>query len=330
MRRRDFINLLGGAAAAYWHAPLTSVHAQQPQPPLIGIFNAASAAATAPYYEAFRGSMRSLGYVEGRNVRYEYRFADGFLERLPALASSLVRLNPQVIVSAPVSANLAIRNATRTIPIVMASGADPVSFGLVANLSEPGGNVTGLMNFADEIAAKQLDLMRELLPQLSRVAVLVNVANPLYLPRWRETQAAAAKVSIGLVRVELRGPEELEQAFARFTHAGAEALLVPLDTTFATFRGRIAELAARSRLPAIFSNRLSVEAGGLIGYGPDPVENYRRAATFVDKILKGAKPADLPIERPTKIELVINLKTAAALGLEVPPALLARADHVIK
>ena len=329
MRRRDFVNLLGGAAAAYWHAPLTSVHAQR-SPPLIGIFNAASAASTAPYYEAFRGAMRGLGYVEGKNVRYEYRFADGFLERLPALASALVRLNPKVIVSAPVSANLAIANATRTIPIVMATSADPVSYGLVASLSEPGGNVTGLMNFVEEIAAKQLGLMHELLPQLSRVAVLLNVANPIYLPQWRETQAAAAKASINLIRFELRGPEELEQAFARFTRARAEVLLVPPDTTFATFRRRIADLAIQSRLPAIFSHRLAVEAGGLIGYGPDPVENYRRAATFVDKILKGAKPADLPIERPTKIALVINLKTAKALGVEVPPALLARADEVIK
>ncbi len=329
MRRRDFVNLLGGAAAAYWHAPLTSVQAQ-PLPPLVAIFNASSAASTAPYYDAFRGAMRALGYVEGQNIRYEYRFADGFLERLPALASALVRLDPKVIVSAPVSANLAIANATRTIPIVMATSADPVSFGLVASISAPGGNVTGLMSFAEEIAAKQLDLMRELLPQLSRVAVLVNVANPLYLPQWREVQAAAAKASISLVRFELRGPEELERAFARFTQARAEALLVPPDTTFATFRRRIADLAIQSRLPAIFSHRLAVETGGLIGYGPDPVENYRRAAIFVDKILKGALPRNLPIERPTKIELVINLKTAKALGIEIPPPLLARADEVIK
>ena len=196
--------------------------------------------------------------MSATNTASPTAFLSGFLRSHPHWSE----LNPQVIVSAPVSANLAIRNATRTIPIVMASGADPVSFGLVASLSEPGGNVTGLMNFADEIAAKQLDLMRELLPQLSRVAVLVNVANPLYLPRWRETQAAAAKASIGLVRVELRGPEELEQAFARFTHAGAEALLVPLDTTFATFRGRIAELAAgrgfRRFFPTVCRSRPAV------------------------------------------------------------------------
>jgi ABC-type uncharacterized transport system substrate-binding protein len=328
MRRRDFIRLLYGAAATYWGIPPVAARAQPPT--LIGIFNAASAASTAPHYAAFRGAMRALGYVEGRNVRYEYRFADGFLERLPSLAASLVKLKPKIIVSSPVSANLAISHATRTIPIVMATSADPVSFGLVASLSEPGGNITGLMSFAEEIAAKQLDLIRELLSQLSRVAVLVNVANPLYLPQWRETQAAAAKASINLIRFEFRGPEELEQAFARFVQARAEALLVPPDTTFATYRRRIAELAAQSRLPAIFSNRLAVEAGGLIGYGPNPVENYRRAAIFVDKILKGARPANLPIERPTKIELAINLKTAKTLGLEIPPALLARADEVIK
>jgi putative ABC transport system substrate-binding protein len=325
MRRRDFVTLLGGAAA--W--PL-AVRAQPASPVLIGIFNAASAVSTAPYYEAFRSAMHRLGHVEGRNVRYEYRFADGFLDRLPALAAELVSLNPSIIVSAPVPANLAARKATSTIPIVMATGADPVGFGLVESLARPGGNVTGLTNFAEELASKQLDIMRELLPRLTRVAALVNISNPLHVPQWRETQAAAARASVTLVPFEIRSSDQLEAAFAAFTQAQAEALLVPPDVTFATHRRRIAELAAKSRLPAIYFARQYVTDGGLMSYGPDPVENYRRAATFVDKILKGAKPADLPVERPTKIDLVINLKAAKALGLEIPPMLLARADEVIE
>jgi putative ABC transport system substrate-binding protein len=324
-RRRDFITLLGAAAA--W--PL-AVRAEQSTPVLIGIFNAASAASTKPHYEAFFGAMRQFGYVEGRNVRYEYRFADGFLDRLPALAAELVKLNPTVIVSAPVPANLAVHKATSTIPIVMASGADPVGFGLVKSLARPGGNVTGLTNFAEELASKQLDLVRELLPRLSRVAALVNVTNPLHVPQWRETQAAAARASLTLVPFEFHSPDDFEPAFALFVRERADALMVPPDTTFTSHRVRIAELAAKARLPTIYFARQSVEAGGLMSYGPNPVENYRRAATFVDKILKGAKPADLPIERPTKIDLVINLKTAKALGLEIPPLLLARADEVIE
>jgi putative ABC transport system substrate-binding protein len=190
--------------------------------------------------------------------------------------------------------------------------------------------VTGLTNFAEELASKQLDVMRELLPRLARVASLVNVANPLHVPQWRETQAAAAKAAITLVPFELRNPDQLEEAFAVFARERADALLVPPDVTFATYRRRIAELAAAARLPTIYFTRQHVEDGGLMCYGPNPVDNYRRAAVYVDKILKGARPADLPVERPTRIELVINLKTAKALGLDIPPTLLARADEVIE
>ena len=303
---------------------------QQSQPPLIAILQAGSAAATTAYQEAFRAGMRERGYVEGRSIRFEYRFADGVLDRLPSLAAELVRLNPAVIVSAPVPANLAARDSTSTIPIVMASGADPVGFGLVKSLSSPGGNVTGLTNFAEELASKQLDLMREMLPRLARVAALVNVDNPLHVPQWRETQAAAARAAIELVPFDFRSVDQLEAAFAVFVKAKADALLVPPDVTFLTHRRRIIELAAAARLPAIYYTRWQTRDGGLMSYGPDQSENYRRAATYVDKILKGAKPADLPIERPTKIELVINLKTAKALGLTVPPTILARADEVIE
>jgi putative tryptophan/tyrosine transport system substrate-binding protein len=325
MRRRTFIAIAGAAVVwPHW------LRAQQRDVPVIGVLNASSAEAASQNYEALRGAMQQLGYNEGRNVRFEYRFADGILDRLPRLAEELVQLKVDVIVSAPVPANLAARKATSTIPIVMASGADPVGFGLVESLSRPGGNVTGLTNFAEELASKQLDLMRELLPRLARVAVLVNVANPLHVPQLRETEAAAAAASLTLVPFELRTADQLEEAFAVFVRERADALLVPPDTTFNTHRARIAKLAADARLPAIYFPRRAVEDGGLMSYGPDPNENYRRAATYVDRILKGAKPGDLPIQRPTKIELTINLKTAKALGLSVPVNLLARADHVIE
>jgi putative ABC transport system substrate-binding protein len=326
MRRREFISILGGAAM---FVPL-SAWAQQSQLPLIGILNAASAESTASSYEAFRAELRQLGYVEGRNIRFEYRYGDGFLDRLPALAEELVRLDPRVIVSGPLPANLAVRKATATIPIVMATGADPVGFGLVQSLSRPGGSVTGLANFAEELASKQIDVIRELLPRLSRVAALINVENPLHVPQLREMQAAAAKASLALVHFEFRFPADLERAFAEFSDAKAEALLVPPDTTFSTNRARIAELAAKAHLPAIYGDRRAVESGGLLSYGPNVVENYRRSAGYVDKILKGAKPADLPVEQPTKIELVINLNTAKALDMTVPLSLLNRADEVIE
>ena len=326
LKRREFIALLGGGAVVW---PLQA-SAQQSSLALIGLLNAGAATTLKREIDAFCDGLRNLGYIEGRNIRFEYRFADGYLDRLPTLAAELVRLNPNVVVSSPVPANLAIAKLTSTIPIVMASGADPVGFGLVKSLSHPGGNVTGLTNFAEELASKQIDLMRELLPGLARLAALVNVANPLHVPQWRETQAAAAQAAIALVPFELRSPDQLEEAFARFARERADALIVPPDVTFTTHRRRIANLALGARLPTIFFVRQSVEDGGLMSYGPNQVENYRRAATYVDKILKGAKPQDLPIERPTNFDLIINLTTAKALGLDVPATLLARADEVIE
>jgi ABC-type uncharacterized transport system substrate-binding protein len=307
MKRREFITLAAGAAAAMSSKPLS---AQQVPLVVIGVLHANSEAVTSKQLGAFKASLRQLGYVEGRNIRFEHRFADGYLDRLPDLAAELVQMNPRLI--------------------VMADGADPVGFGLVQSLSSPGGNVTGLTNFAEDLAAKQLDVMRELLPRLARVAVLINITNPLHLPQWRETQSAAARAAVALVPFEIRSPDQLPQAFTAFTQAKAEALLVPPDATFGTHRQRIAELAIAARLPAIFFSSASVEDGGLMSYGPDPEENYRRAAIFVDKILKGAKPADLPVERPTKFELAINLKTAKALGIDIPATLLGRADEVIE
>lgn len=324
MRRRDFITGIAGLAAAW---PLG---ARAQNIPLIGYLHAGSAASNKEQQDAFRSGMTELGYVEGRNIRYEIRFADGQIDRLPGLAEELVRLNPAVIVSSPLPANTAIKNATSTIPIVMASGADPVKFGLVESLARPGGNVTGMTNFAEELAPKQLDLMQALLPRLSRVAVLVNVTNPLHVPQLRETQSAASRASLVLVPFEYRVPDDLERAFIAFAQAKSEALLVPPDTTFGAYRTRIAALAAQARLPAISFNRAWADGGGLIAYGADTDAIYRRSAYFVDKILKGAKPADLPVERPTKIQLVINLKVAKSLGIEVPATLLARADDVIE
>jgi len=327
VRRRKFLLvLLSGTALA---ASLDA-WAQQSQPPLIAILEGASAATTFDRYEAFRAGLRELGYAEGVTIRLEYRYADGFLDRLAALASELVLLKPRVIVSAPVPANLAASKATSTIPIVMANGADPVSFGLVESLSHPGGNITGLTNFAEDLASKQIDIIRELLPRLARIGAIINVENPLHVPQWRETQEAATKASLALVHFDYRNPDDLERAFAHFAHEKVEAVLVPPDVAFAAYRVRIAKLAANAGLPTIYFNRESVAVGGLVSYGPNPVENYRRAAVFVDKILKGAKPGDLPIERPNKIDLAINLNTAKALGLTVPPSLIARSDEIIE
>jgi putative ABC transport system substrate-binding protein len=328
MKRREFIVLASGAAAMPLAAPLAAL-AQKP-PALIGFLQAGSVESTSGYIGALRDGMRSLGYGEGRDFRLESRFADGVLERLPGLAAELVALSPSVIVSGPLPANLALQKTTSTIPIVMGPGADPVGFGLVKSLSHPGGNFTGLANFAEELASKQLDLVRELLPGLSRVAVLINVTNPLHVPQWRETRQAAEKAGIALVPFEIHKSEELGAAFAMFAKEKAEALLVPPDVTFIAHRREITELARSARLPAIYYARAVTEAGGLMSYGPDQRDGYRRAATFVDKILKGAKPADLPVELPTRIELVINLKAAKAIGLDVPAQLLARADEVIE
>ena len=325
MRRREFITLVGGAAAAW-----PKLARAQQRLPIVGLLQPGNAVSGAPYLQAFRGAMREFGYVEGNNVRFEYRFADGELDRLPDLAADLVRLNPGVIVSATLPAHLAARGATSTIPIVMATGADPVAFGLVKSFSHPGGNVTGLTTFTELLASKQIDLLRELMPQFSRLAVLVDVTNPVHLPQLRETMAAATASGITLVPIEITSGDELANAFDVLSEKRVEALSVPPDPLFFHFRIRIAELAAKKRLPAIYFVREHVEDGGLMSYGSDNRDNFRSAAVFVDKILKGAKPADLPVEQPIKFELLINLKTAKALGLTIPPTLLARTDEVIE
>jgi putative tryptophan/tyrosine transport system substrate-binding protein len=328
MRRREFITLLGGAAA--W--PLAA-RAQQPERMRrIGVLMSAVEGDQRGLESitAFAQGLAELGWTVGRNVRIEYRWGAGDLDRFRRYAAELIALSPDVVLATAGSIVGAFQQASRTVPIVFVTTIDPVAFGLVQSLSHPGGNVTGLTNFAEELASKQLDIIRALLPHVTRVGALVNVENPLHVPQWRETQAAVATAALALVRFDYRVPADLERAFDQFAREKVEALLVPPDVTFVAYRVRIAELAAKAQLPAIYFSRSSVQAGGLLSYGPNLTENYRRAAVFVDKILKGAKPADLPVERPTKIELVINLKTAKALGLDVPPTLLARADEVIE
>ena len=280
---------------------------------------------------AFRQGLRDLGYVEGQNIAIEYRWAEGRFERLPDLAAELVRLKVDVIVSVVTQATLAAKNATGTIPIVLVAAGDPLGSGLVANLARPGGNVTGPSSMYGDLAGKQLELLKETVPKVSRVAVLWNPANAVWQAQMlRQTEIAARALGLQLQLLEARGPDELEGAFAAMTRERVSALLVQVDVIFALHARRIADLAAKRRVPAMYGSREHVETGGLMSYAPNIPDLFRRAATYVDKILKGAKPADLPVEQPTKFELVINLKTAKALGLKIPQSVLVRADEVIQ
>jgi putative tryptophan/tyrosine transport system substrate-binding protein len=280
---------------------------------------------------AFRQGLRELGYVEGKNIAIEKRWAEGKFERLPDLAAELVRLKVDIIVSVVTQASLAAKNATRTIPIVMVAPGDPLGSGLVANLARPGGNVTGPSSMYSDLVVKQLEVLKEIVPGLSRVAVLWNPANAAWQAQMlKATEVAATALRLQVQLVEARGPDELEGAFAGMARERASALLVAVDVIFALHARRIADLAAKRHLPAMYGSSEHVEAGGLISYAPDIPDVFRRAATYVDKILKGAKPSDMPVEQPTKLLLVINVKTAKALGLTIPPSLLLRADQVIE
>jgi putative ABC transport system substrate-binding protein len=285
----------------------------------------------APLWEAFRQGMRELGYVEGRTVVFEARIADGHYERLLALATELVHLRVDVIVTATVAVRAA-RQATATIPIVMASG-DPLATGVVADIARPGGNVTGVTTLSVELSAKRLDLARELVPGTSRLALIWSVGSVGPDPGERivgDTEAAARVLGANLHVVGVRGPGEIDPAFSTIARERPAVLLVAPSPLFFGQRRRLAELAVKHRLPTVFAQREFAEAGGLIAYGTNLAERFRRAAVYVDKILKGARPADLPVEQPTKFELVINLKTAKTLGLTIPQSVLARADEVIQ
>jgi putative ABC transport system substrate-binding protein len=281
--------------------------------------------------EPIRVGLRTLGYVEGHNLVIEYRSAEGRFDRLPDLAAELVRLHVDVIVALVTQASLAAKNATSTIPIVMMAVGDPVGAGLVASLARPGGNVTGTSGMAVEVASKLLELLQQVAAKIHRVSVLWNPANAVFQGQMvKATEAAGRSMGIQLQMLAARDVKEIDRAFAALTKGRAEALIVLPDPVFVAQHSRIAAFAARSRLPSVSGSRGYAEEGGLITYGPDFFELGRRTAAYVDRILKGAKPGDLPIEQATKFELVINLKTAKALGLTIPPSLLQRADQVIE
>jgi putative ABC transport system substrate-binding protein len=330
MRRREFIALLGGAMAAW---PL-SVRAQQPaQVPRIGYLSPGSASAGVflPRDEAFRQGLRDLGYVEGTNIAIDYRFAEGQFDRLADLAAELVRLKVDVIVTVVTQASVAAKEATGTIPIVMVAVSDPVGSKLVASLPRPGANVTGTSSMTADVVGKSLELLKEAVPKVSRVAVLWNPENTMFQAHLlRETEAAAGVLAVQLKAFGVRDSGEFDGAFSAITESAVHALLVLGDPMLALHRKRIVDFAETRRLPAMYGVKEFTAAGGLMAYGADMTDRFRRAAAYVDKILKGVRPADLPVEQPTKFELVINLKTARALGLDVPSMLLARADEVIE
>ena len=281
-------------------------------------------------WEALLDGLRERGYSEGRNLVFERRFSEGKAECFPELAAELVRLKVDCIIVPTTPAALAARNATQTIPIVITAANDPVGAGLVASLARPGGNITGLSNLASELTGKRLELLKEVIPGLTRVAVLWNAANPANASAWEETQAAARALGLLLHAQDVRSPQDLEGAFTHTAQVHPEALLVLQDSLIVMHRPHIVAFATQQRLPGVFANREWVVAGGLMSYGPSTLDLFRRAAIYVDKILKGAKPADLPVEQPVKFELALNLKTAQALGLTIPPSVLLRADEVIE
>ena len=329
MNRRDTAHaLLGGLLAA--SVPSLARAQQKGRVYRIGYLSAPSRKSVENAVGAFLKALRDLGLVEGQNLIIEYRWADGKVERLPALAAELVRQNVELIVAPAASAALAARDASRTIPIVMIFPNDPIASGLVNSLRSPGGNVTGTtFTPGPEIYGKQVQLLRECVPGASRMAFLLNPADPWAPQQMREVEAGARALGTALQRAEARGPEEFESAFGVLARGRADALIVANNPTFLVHASKVAELAVKGRLPTMFSYRENVEAGGLMAYAINMSDFIGHSAVYVDKILKGARPADLPVEQPTKFELVINLKTAKALALTIPPPVLARADAVI-
>ena len=321
---------LGALALAFLLVtpPLAAEAQHAARVPQVGVLRAGSPPDA--FIEAFRMALHDLGYVEGQTIAVTLRWAEGKHERLPALAAELVRLRVDVIVTGQTPAVLAAKQATGVIPIVMIA-ADAVGSGLVESLARPGRNITGVTLVSPELDGKRLELLREVAPKVSRMAVLQVAGNPARLLRWRESRLAAEKLGVSLQAVEVSFPFDFESAFAAMRKERAGALLVPAYfTNNQKHRKAIVELAAKHRMPTLYDTKEFVDAGGLMAYGPSLADAHRRAATYVDKILKGAKPAELPVEQPTKFELAINLKTAKALGLTIPPSLLVRADHVVE
>jgi putative ABC transport system substrate-binding protein len=305
--------------------------AQQPgKIPRVGVLLALSHSAISDRIQAFRDGLRDLGYNEGKTISVEYRYADGKFERLPDLATELVRLKVDVIVTGGPTATRPAKKATATIPIVMAQDTDPVGNGFVSSLARPGGNITGLSNYHPDLSGKQLELLKEIVPKLARVAVLGNSKEPGNAQALEETKLARAALKLELQYLDVRDPQDIQTAFHAAIKERADALLVLSSPIATSHRIELAQLAIRNRLPIMYQVSESVEGGGLVTYGVTTADLWRRSATYVHKILKGAKPAELPVEQPTKFELIINLKTAKQIGLTIPPNVLARADKVIK
>ena len=327
---------LAGFAAAVVAAVMVAcgfspASAQKREPmPRVGMLTPAPSATAKPAWDAFREAMKELSYVDGTSVVYEYRSAEGQLDRLPQLAAELVKLPVKVMVVANTPGNLAAKKATTTIPIVMVGVGDPVRVGLVSNLGRPGGNITGFTNLSGQITAKRLQLLKELIPSATRIGMIGNPGDPNALIQIQDAEAAARELKVQLRLFTIKEAAQLEPAFEAARSWQAQALLRLNDPLQVSLRARAIELAAKVRIPMMYGSRADAEAGGLIGYGVEPLETYKRAASYVDRILKGAKPGELPVQQPTKLELAVNLKTAAALNVKIPQAILVQADRVIE
>ena len=323
--------VIGLLLSAMLFALCLPAQAQQPKKvPRIGFLGGSSASAYSSFIEAFRQGLRDLGYEDGQNIAIDYRYGEGKRDRLPDLSMDLVRLKVDAIVVSGALAISALKNATKTVPIVMTTVEDPVAQGFVASLARPGGNITGLTNLAPELSGKRLELLKETFSKISRVAVLWDPSTPGSVVTFKETQVVAPALGVQLQSLEVRSPNDFQGAFRAATTERAGALIVLQSLLTNAHRQRIVDLAVNNRLPSMYTQTEYVEVGGLMSYAPSYTDIYRRAATYVDKILKGTKPADLPVEQPMKFELVINLKTAKQIGLTIPPNVLARADRVIK
>lgn len=326
MKRREFIAVLGGAVT--W--PLMG-DAQKPgRMPIIGLMITTDASIWAPRTTAFVQRLRQLGWIEGQTVAIEYRWAEGRYDRFAEIAAEFVRLKVDVIVTAATAPVIAAKQATSIIPIVFAVSGDPVGSNLVASLARPGGNVTGLSLQQAELGSKRLELLREIVPDLRRLAIIANVSSPMIVLEVQEVESKARSLALEVVALKIDGPDDISRAFETANQAKADALYVCSDPLTGTNRNRIYAAAQSARLPSVSSEKDHIEAGALVSYGPNFPDLFRRAAEYVDKILRGAKPGDLPVEQPTKFDLVINLRIARVLGLTVPPTLLARADEVIE
>jgi putative tryptophan/tyrosine transport system substrate-binding protein len=326
MGRREFITLLGGAAAAW---PMAARAQQAGKVPTIGFLGSSSASGWSPWTAAFVQRLEALGWIEGRTVAIEYRWAEGRSERYAEIAAEFVRLKVDVIVTSG-AALAEVKRTTSTIPIVFALASDPVGTGWIASLARPGGNVTGLSQQSRELAGKRLELLREIVPALRRLAAMGNVGNPTFALEIGDVQAAARALGLDVATFEIRRVEDIVPAFGAIKDRADALYVIGSDPLIVPKRVSISTLAAAARLPTVHSAREYVEAGGLLSYGPNYADLFRRAGNYVDKILRGAKPGEMPVEQPTKFDLVVNLTTAKALGLDVPPSLLARADEVIE